>query len=408
MKKICPNCGAQNDKNTLYCSKCGNDIGLIKLKKVNRKFSILIGTIICLILVVLVVLVIKLSNPILRLGYAIDDNNENKIISIYRCDIRGKEKYKDDLKELLDNKLEMIQDEYINKGADYGDTKERLRILNNISELSLQIRSVNDKVEETEKYRSMLKSAKHNIDNKEYINAFDCLENISKGSDEYEEAKVLINDYKDEYEEQILSNVNECVAKQYYNDALQLLEEANSLVDSDRIRKSIDDIKLKQEIKKNTANLNLKYRVNESDEELNNIYLQNGQGEIKFACTTPKNDILLGIYRKVENYIPFTTVNFVLENSGEEAVINPKIEISFSKMSIKNPSAQNWVPENPMHGWGTYAGAKWTGENVQNGSPVKFSLNFCDAYIWDGASMTIIISGDNVSAQSYNIPVSYR
>lgn len=273
--------------------------------------------------------------------------------------------------------------------------------------------------------------AKKFYENKDYENALDKLDSISVDSSKYEkfnddiqELKNSITEKKSQIEnnDSLLNEINTLInSGDFINAEKKLSQIAKDNLTNDQItkfnsfndqiqnyKKTQEEEAAKIENEKNAPNLNLKYRVNESDEEINNTYLQNGEGPIKFACTKPISEVGIGTYRKVENFRPFTTVNFVLENTGKQAVVNPKIEIAFDKMSIVKPSDQSWTPQNHLHGVGTYAGVKWSGENVQNGSPVNCSLNFCNAYILDGATMTITISGDNVTAKSYTVSVTHR
>lgn len=154
--------------------------------------------------------------------------------------------------------------------------------------------------------------------------------------------------------------------------------------------------------------------VNQSDEAIENRWYQNEDGMLKFETMEPLDDWAGGLdfgCQYVTYCVPESSINFTLENVGEESLVNPTVRFEFTDVILENAYSP-FVAENHVHGLGGYAAAVLNlNQTLQPGTETEvFVLELHEALFQNGSTgtLTITLSADNYSAKTYEIPLSLK
>lgn len=253
-----------------------------------------------------------------------------------------------------------------------------------------------------------LEEANLHITNKEFKKALDCYKIIldkDKENVESDDMVILLENYLDCVNSLESENIDKAM-----DDLEEVKRVKNNYVIKEDIEKLEKDIKKKEEEK---SKLVLEYVVYRSEDEVNGKYYTNGEGKIVLAESDyldkepPSKSV-----GYVSIYVPESSVIFKVKNIGKEPIVNPRINFKFNGMAIEFEQSERWIGIQHNRGIGNWSEVRWqppNGTTIQNGMPITINFSFIDAMVSkNGAEIEITLSGDNMKAETFKIPVELR
>lgn len=243
-------------------------------------------------------------------------------------------------------------------------------------------------------------------------------------SGEYKKASLLY--------EMVLENDKDNKEAMEMKVELENINSIKELIDKDEIDKAnkevdkISDKKIlevtKNNIKKEIEEKNklrprlvLEYQVNQSKEETDNKpFYVNGNGKLRLAESdyTLDSRYIDESMGNVTPYVPESTVTFLIKNVGEKPVVNPKMNMKFINMALNFEPSERWEGISHNRGVGNWSEIRWNppvGTSIQRDQPVKINFGFHSSPIsYEGATIEITLSGDNMKAETFKIPVELK
>lgn len=253
-----------------------------------------------------------------------------------------------------------------------------------------------------------LSQADFYMTNNEYEKALEYYESVLNEDLENNEAKNMSNLLKSYLKcVDAIDNENIDKANEYLED---IKNTKNNYVIKDEIEKIEKDL---DKIDQEKAKLILEHVVYRSEEHDNGKFNVNGEGKIVLSESDYSDrrarDGGIGM---VSNTMPLTSVIFNVKNIGKEPIVNPKVNFKFNGMGIEFQPSERWEGIRHNHGIGTWSEVRWVppnGTTIQNGMPITINFGFHNAMVSkDGAEIEIILSADNMQAETFKIPVELK
>lgn len=240
---LCDKCKKSIPEESVFCNFCGHPIksdintsdDLSEVgNSTKRNKKLIYGVAAAILIITIVLMSFVNSNPTNKALQALSNKNFDKLNDIYNKDIKGNEENQREFSERIELKLDDILNDFKNKKLDFEEVNDSLDEL-------LKFNILKSKVNDFKKVISDINDSRINFSSAvEFENQGDHAKSISRyknvidiDEDNYKIAKTKITDLSKEYKQDILVKIEEFEKKNDYNQALNLLSEATSILNKD-------------------------------------------------------------------------------------------------------------------------------------------------------------------------------
>ncbi|WP_252502749.1 DUF5780 domain-containing protein [Sporosarcina sp. Marseille-Q4943] len=242
----CNSCGAENQKDSVYCNKCGTNLSqsigkekdssntYIAKRNTMRSKKVIFGSTISLIIMVSILLFFYINNPVNAFKSEINSNNDKAALDIYEKKINGKVDNETKAKSFLIEEAKQVKESFKNQQIDYGDAKEKLDTIKNTRLVSSDVNKINAYIKQLHDSRIAFEKAREYQKEKNYSSAIREYQKVIKEDDNYSAANGEIKDIKEKYKKEVLSEVEENINSKDYDSAVTLLKEASLVISDDK------------------------------------------------------------------------------------------------------------------------------------------------------------------------------
>jgi len=307
-----------SDKNSVY-NKCDSKVTtdtsknvFLRFKKFSNKLLFgLAGVLVIGVIIIAIFLVFNNNNSFDKFKEAINENNYMEASKIYHEEIRGNTNDENIIIDFLKSEIENVKKDFDENKSDYNTAITKLDTIENtiertgleLSEITIaknEINSLNDS-------RIAFKKGKEFLDNKNYKDALNELKNVISEDENYSEAQELINRYKKEYKEIILNEAETAANSNDYDKALELFNEALTLIpnDSDLFAKKAIYEELNEEKKEAERKEKMKELENHQEVSVENIITFLDTLDKKYISIIVKNNTNKIIKKYVAGWMGF-------------------------------------------------------------------------------------------------------
>lgn len=398
--KICPKCGNRNPEEAIYCNTCGEDIKDVnvmfdpekpKNNKIKKIILVALSGIIAIVLII--ILIICLTNPIPKFKKYIENDDKDNAIELYDDKIRNNDKYQDKLKKYFKEQLNDIENDFNKNNISYDEAKNKLNILQNFDEIKSEAKTLATKINTINDSRTAFESAKKFIENNDYINAIKELNNVSsEDKDNYDTAKDLLQENKDNYKKQILSEVEDSINANDFQKAIDKLTDAKNILNSDSdIQSKLTECKTKLQQKKDNDKQQSKENAkNNQLVSVENVSIAVQDDNVEYKILHP--DFIQAIVKNnTDKTIKSFTIGFIgWDSNGYPVKIKSHLGITESYVFIGRAEDVNIL------GGATYGQSKgWKLDENHNISTIYGcvkEVNFYDGTTWTNPYYTYWVS----------------
>ena len=386
MSKYCSKCGAMLSDNTKFCSKCGNSIvnteniqnthhyvqtqqaysyspvavqqntipqePTAPKKKEKKKMSV--GKKILIIFIVILTLIIALVGTFVALYFtgpaysaykSMDNQKYSEALTIYKYDISEDFLQNTFLKIALGGYEQTIVDKYNNGELDYNSVIEGLNALNtmNICDTAKSIEAVNN----TENTNKALESGEEYYSSGNYADAIKEYSTITSDNENYESAQAKLNEIYPKYISFVDENVNSYISSKKYQEALNLLNTAETLipdsVDTSSLTKLKEDCLLNytSDVTNSVTNLLNLGEYTEALTSINNAIEVYDNEEFKKLKTTVEMKYVESVTTEVNSHLEnedYITAARVVNNSLTVLPDNTQLQELKKKVESETPT----------------------------------------------------------------------
>lgn len=239
----CPNCSTENSEDSLFCNKCGNNLSQknekseqqVDNEKSKNKSKKALVTIVSSALLILCgfVIFLVMNNPMNQFEKNIKMNNYAEAAEIYNKELKGNTDKEKAVNEFLENEIAEIKNAFMDNRIEYNVAKDKLKTIENTKLASSEVKAVLYHINKMNDSRIAFKKADEFLKNNDLVNAIKEFKKVIKEDKNYEQAQEQITNNEKNYKEQLLRSVDELVNNNNYNDALELLKEALTIIEND-------------------------------------------------------------------------------------------------------------------------------------------------------------------------------
>jgi len=273
---ICTKCRAENQKDSLFCNKCGTKLSsnnekqskrLIKdkIKLLNNKKNLIMLCTVLIIIICAVSGIIYFNNPVSKFKSEIINNKQTEAVKLYHNKIKGDSDKEEKVISFLKDEIVEIEKSFVDEKIDYDKAKSRLETIKNIRLVPTDVTNSIIKINNLNDSRIAFKKAEEFFKNNDLKNAIEEYKNVISDDKNYEKAKEQIKNNEKKYKDQILKSAEEFANKKDYNKAITTLSEA-ILVFSDDV-----DLTAKNETYKKLQQEKLEAEKKQKIEELKGV-----------------------------------------------------------------------------------------------------------------------------------------
>lgn len=240
----CEECGKAISENDVICSSCGFPINKKKKSfKSNKKWLVLIGSIISLTALICVVCLILINaNPVKRYVYLFNHDKSNKAIELYHEKIEGNDQLLIQLSEIQEKQMDEIYNNYKNDTTLFDDAQNAVDkyikykpSINYGTEIKQKLKTLNES-------KIAYSNGQNSEKNGDLLKAINNYKAVIKEDLSYEDAQSKIQSIEATYKAQMLSEAAGFINNKQYKDAVSSVDKLISAVGSTE-----DLIQLKQQ-----------------------------------------------------------------------------------------------------------------------------------------------------------------
>lgn len=263
----CKKCGQYNSEGAKFCNKCGanleNNFSLIdKIKNINfkNKNTIIICVTSVLVLILLVVSISIFTNPVTKFSTALRKNNIEKATDIYYND-KNNEKDKTKMINIVKDYALDVEKNFKEEKLSYDDVINKLDDLSEINISQYEVKEARTNIDKLNKSKVSFSKAEEYLKKNDYINALKEYGLVIEEDKNYKSAQDSISENKEKYKSEVLKQADKFAEQSQYNESIQLLNTASTILTND------NDIVSKLDISKTKWQEILKEKKEKEKEE---------------------------------------------------------------------------------------------------------------------------------------------
>lgn len=263
----CKKCGQDNNEEAKFCNNCGanleNNFSLIgKIKNINfkSKSTIIISIASLLVLILLSVSISIFTNPVTKFMTALKGNNIEKATRIYYND-KNNEKDKTKMINFVKDYALDIEKNFKEGKLSYDDVINKLDDLKEINISQYEVKEARTNIDKLNKSKVSFSKAEEYLKKNDYINALKEYGLVIEEDKNYKSAQDSISENKEKYKSEVLKQADKFAEQSQYNESIQLLNTASTILTND------NDIVSKLDISKTKWQEILKEKEEKEKEE---------------------------------------------------------------------------------------------------------------------------------------------
>ncbi|MFJ7953867.1 DUF5780 domain-containing protein [Lysinibacillus sp. NPDC096418] len=239
----CNKCGADNQNDSIFCSKCGTNLSTVeneekidkKLKnnKLNNKkliFSSIIGL---LAIIALIPLFMYFNNPVKTYKDEIRSNNYKAATEIYNQEIRGDIDGEQKVKAFLIDEVTSIKESFSKQQIGADEAIEKLETIKNTKLITSDVNETIIYIKQLNYSRIAYKSAGEFQKEKNYIEAIKAYKKVVKEDENYQSAQSETKNILENYKKDVLVQSEKNATSKDFDAAVSSLKEASELLPND-------------------------------------------------------------------------------------------------------------------------------------------------------------------------------
>ncbi len=266
---ICPKCKTENQEDSIYCRKCGEQLYKHNEDKEKDRSKLIIGkrNILMLLSAMVIIVICSLlffvyfNDSLRQYKTEIRDNNYSEANRIYEDEIEDNTEEENQAKTFLAEEVSKIKNEFINNEMNYNAAMNRLETIESTELISTDVKHTIDEMNELHDSRISYKKGLEFVDSENYIEAIKEFGKVMEEDENFESAQEQIQEIGDNYKSEAIKQAEKYVSNNKYEEAISLLQDADDVIPDD------SDILSKLEVYEGQLE---KIRAAERQEEMKN------------------------------------------------------------------------------------------------------------------------------------------
>lgn len=232
---FCRKCNTELPEDSLFCNKCGSKTTPSALKDVgNKKKWILISSIVVVVIILGVTISLLNSSPVGAFEKAISNNKYGDANQIFEKEIKGDLKKEMEVEAFLQVEIDSILQEHATEKIDYNSATVKLETIQKTELLKSKVSEAFSTINALNDSRTAFKTGQELLKNN---NIKDALIEFRKVSDtdtqNYTKSQELIKDISSDYKSSVLTETEKLASEQNYVEAINIINHALAILNSD-------------------------------------------------------------------------------------------------------------------------------------------------------------------------------
>ncbi len=233
----CMKCGHELGEGSLFCNQCGaktNSKEIDRQPKAGLNKTVLYGGIAAAAAVVIIVVVFMFgSDPVKKFMSAIESNEYTEASQIYEEKIKGNTEREKDTEISLKAYIDETRENFVTEKSSYAVASTKLETVGKTALLSAEVKGAQEAIGKLNDSRTAFVTGQELMANEKPKEALLEFKKVIEEDRNFAEAQTLIESSTETFKTTVLQEAEEFAAKEQYQEAMNALDSALSVVGED-------------------------------------------------------------------------------------------------------------------------------------------------------------------------------